>query len=151
MEIYQPIMMMVLAFSVLSICSATLIVQIEIVKYFIHEFNIHLSAFECFLWFQSKPEIDSVVVMVSIVDGFDMITALLAICELCQRLSDAFEDIEDNFGKLMWYRCPSEVKQTLPIVLNMLQQPMEFKCFGSLTSSRDSFKKVCQTWMNMIQ
>lgn len=98
--------------------------------------------FSNFLEFQSKPEIDSVVLLLAIIDAFDAYASVFIACELSQRISNAFEDIHKHFDQFDWYLYPNEIQQMLPTILNMLQQPLELVCFGSFSSSRMSFQKA---------
>lgn len=70
-------------------------------------------------------------------------TACIA-CELGQRTSGAFEEIEDMIGQYHWYLFPDEVKRILPIILMGAQQSAEWECFGSFSCNRDTLKKVTQ-------
>lgn len=63
-------------------------------------------------------------------------------CEFGQRLSNAFEEIDNEIETFDWYLFPYELKQMLPIILLMTQKPVEFECFGSISISRKYFKKV---------
>ena len=63
-------------------------------------------------------------------------------CELGQRGSNAFSDIGDGIEQFEWHLYREQIKQMLPIVLAMTQQPVLFKCFGSITCCRETFKKV---------
>lgn len=63
-------------------------------------------------------------------------------CELGQRLSDAFEEINNQIGKFNWYWFPNNLKAILPHIIMVSQQPVDLGCFGSITCSRNSFKKV---------
>lgn len=64
-------------------------------------------------------------------------------CELCERVSDAFEQISDVIAeKLAWYKYPSEIKRILPMIIVNAQEPIAIECFGSISCSRMVFQKV---------
>lgn len=63
-------------------------------------------------------------------------------CELGQRLTNAFEQIQDEIKKFEWYLFSSEIQQMLPTILIVSQQSIELECFGSISGLRETFKKV---------
>lgn len=77
-----------------------------------------------------------------ILDGFNACVSLFVACELAQRITNAFEEISLSVGLFKWYRFPDGIKQMLPTILIMVQQPVEFECFGSFSMCRASFKQV---------
>lgn len=77
--------------------------------------------------------------------GFEAFYAfglVFMLCELCQRVSNAFTDINDVLEALDWYLLPAEVKQLLPIIIQFSQQPIVFEYFGTFSCDREAFKKV---------
>ena len=70
---------------------------------------------------------------------------VLIICELGQQLSNAFEEIGDKIEDFDWYTFPLEIQRYLPNLLMAAQQAVVLECFGSISGSRDTFKKVCLT------
>lgn len=66
-------------------------------------------------------------------------------CELCQRMSDKYDEIDDTFGQFCWYRFPDEMKRMLPMVILFIQQPIVIECFGSIACNRETFKNVSST------
>ena len=67
---------------------------------------------------------------------------VLIICELGQRFGDAFLEIADTIEDFDWYLFPLELQTLLPILLAAAQQRVALECFGSISGSRDTFKKV---------
>lgn len=65
------------------------------------------------------------------------------ICELGQRISNAFEEIDDVIAQYNWYLFPDKLKRMLPIILMNTQDRVAFECFGSIACSREAFRKVC--------
>lgn len=65
-------------------------------------------------------------------------------CELSQRGSDIFVEINDEANTLDWYMFPDKIQRMLPTILIVTQQPVEFECFGSISCNRGSFKEVNQ-------
>ena len=62
--------------------------------------------------------------------------------EIGQRLTDGFADIANKIYKIDWYLLPMEIQRMLPTIMINTQQPTFIECFGSLTCSRDTYKKV---------
>ena len=63
-------------------------------------------------------------------------------CEFGQRLSESFEDIGNKIGRFKWYSFPIGIKRMLPIIIMNVHEPVEITAFGSISCSRDTFKKV---------
>lgn len=85
---------------------------------------------------------DSVLLILGFLDVFDVYFVVFVTCELCQIITNKFEEIEEMNEQLDWYLYPDKMKQMLPTIFCMLQKPVIFECFGSFSSSRESFKKV---------
>lgn len=64
------------------------------------------------------------------------------VCELSQRICDYFNSIDMMIGKWNWYLLPIEIQRILPLILIVVQQPFKFIGFGSVSCSRETFKKV---------
>lgn len=63
-------------------------------------------------------------------------------CELCNRLSIGFDDINGIIDEFDWHLFPIRMKKALLIVMMNAQEPVEFSCFGSFSCNRDTFKKA---------
>lgn len=70
---------------------------------------------------------------------------VLVFCEIGQRATNAFSEINDVIGQFDWYLFPDELKKILPIIIRFAQQPVDIKFFGSISSSRYVFKSVSST------
>lgn len=68
------------------------------------------------------------------------------ICELGQRITDAFEEIGFTIQQSDWYLFPIKIKQMLPMIIANAQKPATIECFGSITCARDTFESVCTHW-----
>lgn len=88
------------------------------------------------------PESNSFVLLMITLDALVSFGSVFIICELCQRITNAFEEIEDVITQFKWYIFPDEVKRMLSIIINTGQQSVELKCFGSTSCNRETFKKV---------
>lgn len=67
---------------------------------------------------------------------------MLGSCEFGQQFSDAFEEVNDKIEAFDWYLFPSELQRMLPMIMVVAQQPVELKCFGSISAVREISKKV---------
>ena len=67
---------------------------------------------------------------------------LCIVCEICQHGCDTINAFDMEIGQIDWYLYPIEMKKILPVIINMVQKPIEFKWFGSMASDRETFKQV---------
>lgn len=63
-------------------------------------------------------------------------------CEIGQRGTNLFEEIDDKIAQIDWYLFPNDMKVTLLIIIMTAQQPVDIECFGSFSCKREVFKKV---------
>lgn len=89
-----------------------------------------------FCKFQSKPEMDAIVFLVTVLLIFYVNVGIGVVCEIGQQIFDLFEDIIDKFDQIDWYPYPIEIKRTLPTVFGIAQKPVYLKFFGSITASK---------------
>lgn len=80
--------------------------------------------------------------LLTMIDACIAFATIFIACELSQRVETAFEEIVVDIEQLQWYLLPKKLKQTLPIVIIIVQQPVSLECFGSISCNRDVFKKV---------
>lgn len=81
----------------------------------------------------------------AIVYGFWAISMVFFSCEIAQRLSIAYEKINDEIDQFDWHLLPMEIQRILLTIMIHTQQPVEVLCFGSTACNRGTFKKVCRT------
>lgn len=63
-------------------------------------------------------------------------------CELGQRFTNAFVDVDNVLSQIRWYLLPNEMQRILPMVLIYAQEPIVVQFFGSMSCSRTQFKSV---------
>lgn len=68
--------------------------------------------------------------------------SVMVFCELGQRLTDEFEKIDDKVNEFDWYLFPPQIQRMLPIIMMGTQGEVELECFGSISGTRETFKKV---------
>lgn len=89
-----------------------------------------------------KEEHDALVLFVTIFYVVYAFGIILIVCELGQRLTDAFEHVGDEFDIFEWYSFSLEIQRMLPTIIILSNQPIELECFGGISGSRETFKKV---------
>lgn len=156
-NVAQPMFMALFSWSCLATCGALLLITMELVAYI---FNFIFSLFE-FLY--SNEQISVIFILqsrnanntiVEITDPLVMLflafTPVAVTCELTGQMSFGFDDIYDEIIKFKWYLWPSKTRKLLLIFLPNAQQIVRFECFGSISSDRDTLKKVCSNKTNDI-
>lgn len=92
-------------------------------------------------------------------EAFYGFCAVYIACDLGQRMTNAFDQIDLKIQRFHWYLLPSDLKRILPVIIAASQQPVELECFGSTTLSRDVFKRaspidlmncITQTFSNQL-
>lgn len=63
-------------------------------------------------------------------------------CELGQRITNAFDNVDEALNELDWYLFPIGVKKMLAMIMGNTQEIVALKCFGSMVCGRDVFKNV---------
>lgn len=95
--------------------------------------------------FSVQKEQDALVVCIAIIYVLYAFGIILIICELGQRLTDAFAQIADEIEKFEWYLFSGEIQRILPTILIASQQPVELQCYGSIAGIRETLKQVSHT------
>lgn len=67
---------------------------------------------------------------------------VVIICEMGERMSNAFDEIGDLVWQTQWYLYSNEIQQLLPTIMIAVQKPAAIKFFGSLSCNRESLEKV---------
>lgn len=100
-----------------------------------------------FLYFSKnqpqQQQNDSLMLFVTIIYSSYAFGIMFVACEFGQRLSNAFEEIDDSIEEFDWNLFSHEIQRLLPTILIVTQKPVVFECFGSISALRDTFKKVC--------
>lgn len=69
---------------------------------------------------------------------------VFAVCELGERASGAFVEVNEIIEELNWYLFPRKIQRILPIILVLSQQPVSYECFASVLCNRAAFESVSQ-------
>lgn len=67
---------------------------------------------------------------------------MFGICEIGQRITDKFDEMDEEIGAFNWYLFPHKIQKILTIILIKTQTPIELKCFGSFSTTRENSAKV---------
>lgn len=70
-----------------------------------------------------------------------LLLVLLA-CEVGQRFTNAFSEVDDDLIHLDFYLLPEKDQRVLPMLITYSQQPLIAEFFGSLSVTRNQFKRV---------
>lgn len=70
---------------------------------------------------------------------------MFSACELGQRFSNGFDEIDDTVGQLDWYLLPIIIQKILPGTIQYTQQRFAVTFFESFSCSREQFKKASMT------
>lgn len=65
-------------------------------------------------------------------------------CELGERVTNHFETVDEELQRCDWHMLPIEVQRIYLIFISDTQQPRNITCYGDISSTRDTFKKVFQ-------
>lgn len=95
-----------------------------------------------FFHLQSNGEIDTVEVLAILLFSSYAFGAVFIICELCQRMNNHYDDVDDMMGQLKWYLFPAKVQQILPMIIASVHEEVSVECFGSIACNRETFKRV---------
>lgn len=76
------------------------------------------------------------------IELFLILSTILLFCELCQRITDHFDNIHGEIYQCDWYEFPMNVKRILPTILNGTQYSFVLSGIGNTEYSCEAFKKV---------
>lgn len=73
---------------------------------------------------------------------FDVIWSVFIACELGERACEMFGSVDGTVAEIDWYLYPIEIKRILPVIMITTQKDIYIELFGSITASRETFKRV---------
>lgn len=85
---------------------------------------------------------DSMMLILMSVFALYAFGTMFGICEFGQLMSNGFNRIDDEIKTFNWYLFPHQIQQMLLTILMDTQRSVEFKCFGSISATREYSKKV---------
>lgn len=94
------------------------------------------------LFFKSKPQIDYLLLLVTITEVFHAFFTVGLACEMGERVCGMFGSIEETMDEIDWYLYPIEVQRMLPAIMMVAQKSIYVEFFASATASRETFSKV---------
>lgn len=63
------------------------------------------------------------------------------ICSISDELKSRLDEV-DIYKQCNWYRFPSIVQHIMPMIINNTQEMDFLKVFGTITASRETYKRV---------
>lgn len=78
----------------------------------------------------------------SVLYGFCGVVLVFVACEMLQRFSNAFGEIDGEIEQLNWYLLPVDIQRILPTIKLYTQQAVAIEFFGSMSCCREQFQKV---------
>lgn len=75
---------------------------------------------------------------------------IFVICEISERVSSGFREIDFIIGQFTWYLLPINIWEMLPMITTYVQDPVIFVIFGAVGCNRYAFQKVSFTRKKMI-
>lgn len=57
--------------------------------------------------------------------------------------------INDEVDQIDWNSYPMEIQRILPTIMIVTQKPIYVAFFGSITASRETFRRVCVFELNL--
>ena len=147
-DIFQHFITIVFMWSLISICGAFLMIQIQIVQYIYSNFifsNINFEKVREYFFsvpIQLSHGDSSAVLFVTMIQIAYAFGILLICCEMGQQINLAYDECSQMIDQFDWYLLPYNIQRLLPTIINFAQQSVDIKCFGSTTLDRDTFKYV---------
>lgn len=151
---YGSIFTIVFMWSLVTICAALLIIQMQLVLYFCISNRIifvcfiaafDLQFYEIFSFIQVHQVGNLAVLLKTILEVIYPFGVLFTMCELAHRYIQAFDECDEMVDQFDWYIFPVKIQRMMPLILNFTQQSNEIKCFGSAACNREAFKYVSTT------
>lgn len=129
-----------------------LLIQIEIVKYSIFYYLINaIIIISQLIGFQAHSKENFALFGILLFQLCWSLALIFISCDLCEKTSDAYNEIDYEISQLDWYLLPFAVKKLLPIIIMNAQKEVKFECFGTVISGdRDAFKKVCKIFSSIL-
>lgn len=91
---------------------------------------------------QEQNANDIPLMIILLLELFWSFALILFVCELDERASIAFSEIDHMVGQFNSYHFSHDMKKMLPIVIAMVSTPFGISAFGSVKCSRETFRKV---------
>lgn len=82
------------------------------------------------------------VMLNAIINGTFGLILVFIVCEIGQRMNDAFDEIGSTINQFDWYLFPIEEQRMCLMIITIAQQPVAVGCFGSIKCTREVFKNV---------
>lgn len=143
MDIFEFIITAYFLWSLLTICSTLLLIQLEMVRFWYNS-NGHFLFIEILSHFiaQSQENVNHFVLIRPITLAFWSFVNILFFCEFGKMVTGNFQDLDDIIFQWDWNSFPIEVQRMLPTILISTQKPIVLCGIANIVCDRESFKKV---------
>lgn len=89
-----------------------------------------------------KSEDDPAVMIMPVIIVFWAFILIFSYCELGKKVTNAFNDFNEQLCQAKWYLLSVDIQRMLLIFMSDAQQPVLLRGFGNIVCTRDSFKNV---------
>lgn len=72
---------------------------------------------------------------------------IYGVCEFGEKMTGAFEEINDAYDRFAWTVFPHDVQTLMPILIMAAQKPIELRVFGSISCGRITFRNVSEIFL----
>lgn len=123
-----------------------LIVQVELVERFFAFRNDRVSRLLHILKLFNRYQFHDgnllTLLLTATINGIFGLILVFICCELGQRTTDMFDEMNSTIDQLDWYLFPIELERMLRMIIANAQRPVSLQCWGGIACTRDCFKNV---------
>lgn len=94
------------------------------------------------LLFQSHDTINVPMIITYFIQILITYCVIFIICELGERVTNEFDDVDNVVCELNWYLFPLNIQKMLPIAMIGTVKPVIIRGYGNCMSTREAFKNV---------
>ena len=95
---------------------------------------------------KADPNLNLIDIYITLLDLAWTFALIFSVCELGEQMSNGFDSFDDKLCQCDWYSFPIQLQQIYLIFLSNTQQPTNIACYGNISCTRDTFKKVSEFW-----
>lgn len=128
--------------AVLGVCNIFLTLQFQLVEKFltIFWFFISLTCFIIILKMDQKSKMIDIITN-AVIAVLTFVFLFIA-CEPGERVTEAFEQFDDELIQCNWYTLPIGIQRLYSIFLVNTQQSINIQCYGEILCTRETSKNV---------
>lgn len=102
-----------------------------------------------------NTSVDPAEIIALLVQMLESFLTVFGVCELGEKISISFQEINIVLDELKWYLLPHKIRKFLPTILIVAQEPIGLNIFGTILCSRKTFQEVSWSsswnliWLNI--